>query len=260
MSILDLLARSEHELGLTEIHQEVGVPKATAFMILNVLESHRMVKKNEQNRYTIGVRLYELGVTYVSKLDLVKIGRPFISELLRLTNLTSHLGALYDQRVIFIDKIEPKSMIRFSTFPGLRSDIHMCSLGKAMAAFLPDAEVDAIVAAVGLGAYTIHTITDAAALRTELAVVRERGFSIEDEEGELGVRCIGAPIFDNSLRVVAAASVTGLLAAIPDTRYSELGVEVTRIADDITRALGGDPAEARRIHRLQSTPNPMGVA
>jgi DNA-binding IclR family transcriptional regulator len=65
IAILDLLAKSEEELTTTEIHQELGIPKATAFMLLNVLERHQMVKKNDQNRYTIGIKLYELGITYV---------------------------------------------------------------------------------------------------------------------------------------------------------------------------------------------------
>ncbi len=118
IAILDLLASSEDELTATEIHLAVGIPKATAFMILTVLERHQIVTKSESNRYTIGVRLYELGISYVSKLDVVRTARPFLSQLLKQTNLTAHLGAVYNGRMIFLDRIEPQSFVRFTTSPG----------------------------------------------------------------------------------------------------------------------------------------------
>jgi DNA-binding IclR family transcriptional regulator len=246
VAILDLLAKSEEELTATEIHQELGIPKATAFMLLNVLERHQMVKRNDQHRYTIGIKLYELGITYVSKLDVVKTARPFLEQLLSRTNLTSHLGTIYDHRVIFIDKIEPKSFIRFSTFPGMRSDIHMSSLGKAMAAHLTEPELDEIVAKIGLGTYTVNTITDRVAFDQELERIRQSGYAIENEEGELGIRCVGAPIFDNTGRVVAAVSVTGLVSQIPEEDFPKLGQIVRETAESISTALGGAPIKTRR--------------
>lgn len=253
VAILDLLAKSETELTASEIHQEIGIPKATAFMLLNVLERHQLVKKNDQHRFTIGIKLYELGITYVSKLDVVKIGRPFLEGLLERTNLTSHLGTVFDHRVIFIDKIEPKSFIRFSTFPGMRSDIHISSLGKAIAAHLPEHELETIIATIGFGHYTVNTITDAAAFAVELARIREQGYSVENEEGELGIRCVGAPIFDNAGRVIAAVSVTGLVAQIEEEDFPRLGGIVRDTADAISAAMG---APSLRVPQ----PRTVGIA
>jgi len=238
MAILELLAQSDRELTATEIHQDVGIPKATAFMVLSVLERHQMVKKNSEHRYTIGVKLYELGVTYVSKLDVVKVGRPHLEQLLRRTNLTSHLGAIYSNRMIYIDKLEPTSFIRFSTFPGMRSDIHISSLGKAIAAHLDAQELTAIINETEFGIYTANTIRDETAFMQDLALIRERGYSIEKEEGELGIRCVGAPIFDNSGRVAAAVSVTGLVSQISEDDFPKLGAVVRETADAISRAMG----------------------
>jgi DNA-binding IclR family transcriptional regulator len=249
VAILDLLARSETELTASEIHQEIGIPKATAFMLLNVLERHQLVKKNDQHRFTIGIKLYELGITYVSKLDVVKIGRPFLERLLERTNLTSHLGAIFDHRVIFIEKLEPKSFIRFSTFPGMRSDVHISSLGKAMAAHLPEHELETIIERIGLGRYTANSITEVDALHRELATIREQGYSIENEEGELGIRCVGAPIFDNANRVIAAVSVTGLVAQVPEGDFPRLGGIVCETADAISAAMGA-PAQRAPRRRL----------
>jgi len=238
MAILELLAQSDRELTATEIHQEVGIPKATAFMVLSVLERHQMVKKSAEHRYSIGIKLYELGVTYVSKLDVVKVGRPFLEQLLHRTNLTSHLGAIYSNRMIFIDKIEPTSFIRFSTFPGMRSDIHISSLGKAIAAHLDEQELAAIISEIGFGFYTANTIRDEFAFKEDLMRIRSRGYSIENEEGELGIRCVGAPIFDNSGRVAAAVSVTGLVSQIAEEDFPTLGAVVRETADSISRAMG----------------------
>ena len=238
MAILELLAHADRDMTATEIHGEVGIPKATAFMVLSVLERHQMVKKSAEHRYTIGVKLYELGVTYVSKLDVVKVGRPFLEQLLRRTNLTSHMGAIYSNRMIFIDKVEPTSFIRFSTFPGMRSDIHISSLGKAIAAYLDESELDTIIKEVGFGIYTVHSITNEGELKRDLALIRERGYSTENEEGELGVRCVGAPIFDTSGRVAAAVSVTGLVSQIAEEDFPSLGAVVRETADAISRAMG----------------------
>ncbi|MCC6793272.1 MAG: IclR family transcriptional regulator, partial [Thermomicrobiales bacterium] len=188
----------------------------------------------------------ELGITYVSKLDVVKIGRPFLERLLERTNLTSHLGAIFDHRVIFIEKLEPKSFIRFSTFPGMRSDVHISSLGKAMAAHLPEHELETILDRIGLGHYTTNTITEPDAFAAELAKIREQGYSIENEEGELGIRCVGAPIFDNADRVIAAVSVTGLVAQIPEEDFPRLGAIVRETADSISAAMGAPTRRAAR--------------
>lgn len=238
VAILDLLAASDEDLSATEIHTALGIPKATAFMVLTVLDRHGIVKKAENGRYTIGVKLYELGLSYLSKLDVAKVARPHLQRLMERTSLTTHLGIMYERRMMFIDKVEPKSFIRFSTFPGMRSDIHMSSLGKAMAAYLREDEVDAIVAEHGLGVYTVSTITDRDEFAQELERVRRVGYAVENEEGELGVRCVGAPIFDSTGGVAAAVSVTGLVAQLPTDAFPSIGASVRETATLIGRDLG----------------------
>ncbi|CAN5384060.1 IclR family transcriptional regulator [soil metagenome] len=246
IAILELLAQSDRALTATEIHLEVGVPKATAFMVLAVLERHQMVKKDAENRYTLGVKLYELGATYVSKLDVVEVGRPHLEALMAQTGLTSHMGSIYAQRTLFIDKIEPASFVRFSTFPGMRSDVHISSLGKAIAAFLDEADLVAIIETIGLGKYTDRSITTELGFREELQRVRILGYSVEDEEGELGIRCIGAPVFDNRGYVIAAVSVCGLVSQISELDYPRLGAVVRQMANTISRAMGATNDESRQ--------------
>jgi DNA-binding IclR family transcriptional regulator len=238
IAILELLAASEHALSTTEIFTTLGIPKATAFMLLNVLERHDMVRKQDNNRYTIGVKLYNLGITYISQLDIVELSHPHLQELMRETRFTTHLAVIHDRRVLFIDKVEPNTFIRFSTFPGMRSDIHMSSLGKAIAAYLPEHELDSIIDEVGLGAYTPNTITTISELRQELEKIRREGYAVEDEEGELGVRCVGSAIYNNTGKVVAAVSVTALCSQIEPEAFPSVGQTVRQTAARISAELG----------------------
>jgi DNA-binding IclR family transcriptional regulator len=238
ITILDHLAAQSDAATATEIHSVLRLPKATTFMILNVLERHGMVKKSRDGRYTIGLKLYQLGTTYIAKLDIVQVARPHLVTLVRKTALTAHLGAAHEGSMMFIDKVEPDSFIRFSTFPGMRSELHVSSLGKAIAAHLPDDERGALVGHVRLPVHTPRTLSTVEALVQELAGIRRRGYAVEDEEGELGVRCVGAPIFNRENRVVAAVSVTGIVGQIPTATYKTLGARVRIAADAISRELG----------------------
>src|SRR4051812_44775002 len=91
IAILELLAASDRALSSTEIYTPLGIPKATAFMVLNVLERHDMVRKQDNSRYTIGVKLFNLGITYISRLDTIDISPPHLEELMRTTGFTTHL-------------------------------------------------------------------------------------------------------------------------------------------------------------------------
>jgi DNA-binding IclR family transcriptional regulator len=238
MAILDLLGSTTGTHTATEIHTTLGLPKASTFMILNVLERYQMVKRSTGNRYTIGLRAYELGTRYLASLDIVEVARPHLEALVERTRLTAHLGVLQGEHLIYADKAESSGMIRFSTFTGMRADIHTSSLGKAIAAHMPEADLRALLGGTELAAYTPNTITSFTALLAELGQIRTRGFAVENEEGELGVRCVGAPIWDDTGTVVAAISVTGVLSQIPLERIESLGIDVMAAADSVSRELG----------------------
>jgi IclR family acetate operon transcriptional repressor len=253
MAILDLLGSTTGTHTATEIHTTLGLPKASTFMILNVLERYQMVKRSTGNRYTIGLRAYELGTRYLASLDIVEVARPHLEALVERTRLTAHLGVLQGKHLIYADKAESGGMIRFSTFTGMRADIHTSSLGKAIAAHMPKADLRALLGGTELGAYTPNTITSFTALLAELERIRARGYAVENEEGELGVRCVGAPIWDDTGRVVAAISVTGVLSQIPHERIEPLGAEVMAAANAVSRELGfRDEADVK----AESQPEP----
>lgn len=238
IAILDLLARSDKPLGITELHANLNIAKATIFTILVTLEHHQIIRRAGAGGYAIGPRLYELGNAFVGNLDIVQIAQPHLADLMARTELTTNLAMLDRGEVLIVDRLEPPSFIRFWTFPGLRIPIHTCALGKAIAAYLPASQVEEIVEWRGMVRYTEKTITSLPELKKALEAVRARGYAIEDEEGELNVGCIGAPIFDASRRVVAAVSVTGLISRLRPWPAPELGATVRSAADRISLSLG----------------------
>lgn len=238
IAILELIATSEKEYTITEIHKKLNISKSTVFTTLTVLESYDFVKKNDKGYYDIGFKLYQLGMKYVSNIDLIKIARPYLKRLMEETGFTVHLGILDEGEVLFVDKVEPNTFIKFSTFPGMRSALHISSLGKAICAFLDEAELDKLISSKGLGKYTPKTITNIDQFKNELKHIRENGYAVEDEEGELGVRCIGAPLFSKDSRPVAAISVTSVTSELTDELYTQVGNTVVTIANEISRELG----------------------
>ena len=239
IAILDLIASSEKHYTITEIHKTLDISKATVFTILNVLEAHDIVKKNDKGEYEIGVKLYQLGMSYISKVDIVKIARPYLEALMEETGYTVHLGVLDSGELLYVDKVEPDAFIKFSTFPGMRSEIHITSLGKAISAFLDEAELDKIISEKGLSKHTPHTMTDAQEFKQSLVEIRKNGYAIEDEEGEIGVRCIGAPIFSNDgRRVVAAVSVASHTSSLHPDSFAEVAKKVKNTAKAISKELG----------------------
>ena len=235
---MELLAERECALPLAAIYQELNIPKATAYMILQVMESHNLVSKTSDDKYTLGFKLYSLGMHYIVRTDLKTTAYPHMVELSKETNCVVHLGRIVDNQVVFIEKVEPASFIRFNTYIGMRSDVHSCSLGKVMAAYMDEEQVDRMFEATGLAQYTPNTITDLAKLKQALKRIRETGYAIEDEEGEVGVRCIGAAIFDRYGTVAGAISVTALKSDLTTDLYPYVGNQVKKAAQAISDSLG----------------------
>ncbi|MBY7142827.1 IclR family transcriptional regulator [Virgibacillus sp. NKC19-3] len=237
IAILNLIAESQGEYTITEIHKKLAISKTTVFSIIKVLEEHDIVKKNEKGEYKTGVKLYELGMSYISEVDIVKIARPYIENLMEETGYTVHLGVIDEGELLYVDKVEPNSFIRFSTYPGLRSEFHVTSLGKAIAAYLTEQELDDIIARKGLAIHTPHTITDVDEFKEALKEIRNVGHAIEDEEGEIGVRCIGVPVF-NENNVVASVSIVGHSSMLSFQNAHELIERLKRVAQNISKELG----------------------
>ena len=237
--ILDTLAAVREDLSLFELSERLDLHKSTIHRLLMVLERHRLVERRpETGKYGLGLKLFELGQNAFVRFGIGERARPHLERLAAEAGETAHLCTLDDDEVLYLEKVEPTRTIRVPSGVGHRNPAHCTAVGKALLAELPDAELDALVRRRGLKQHTPNTITTHAELRRELRAIRERGYSIDDEEIEEGLRCVGAPVRDHSGRVVASISVAGPAFRLTRARTTAVARLVTKAADALSAELG----------------------
>lgn len=209
-AVLDLLATSPASLGLAEIAEGLILHKSTAHRFLMVLERHRMVERDRGGKFRLGLRLCDLGSRAIEQFDLRDRAQIHLKTLVAEIKETAHLCILEKTRMVYIDKQEPERSIRMISRVGASSPIHCTAVGKAMLATMPRARVDALFPGdVRLERFTRHTMTSRDALLKELERTSRRGYAVDDEEREEGVRCAGVAIVDGRGEAVAAVSISG---------------------------------------------------
>lgn len=239
VTILDALAGPDGDLSLLDLSERLDLHKSTIHRLLMVLERHRLVERApETGKYGLGLKLFELGSKASLRVGLGERARPYLERLARETGETAHLCALDRGEVVYLEKVEPHRTVRVPTSIGQRNPVHCTAVGKALIAFLPEVELDELVRRHGLAAHTPNTITDETLLKRELRAVRERGYAVDDEEIEEGLRCVGAPIRDHGGRVVASISVAGPAFRLTRGKVGGVARALVKCAAELSRDLG----------------------
>jgi IclR family transcriptional regulator, KDG regulon repressor len=208
-AVLDLLGESGTPLGLAQVASSLQLHKSTAHRFLMVLERHRMVERTANGKFRLGLRLFDFGNRAIEQYDLRERAQPHLRRLVADTEETAHLSILEGSHVIYIDKIEPTHSVRMITRIGASNPVHCTSVGKAILAFLPEDRAAEIVRRIRFERFTHRTIATPEALHTEMEKTRRRGYAVDDEEYEEGLRCIAMPVLDGERQPVAAVSVSG---------------------------------------------------
>ena len=243
LAALQILADRGSECSLAELCTLMKLHKSTVHRLMMVLEQHRLVDKNpDTGRYRLGLKLFELGSKALGTTDLRRHARPYLDRLQRELGETVFLCMLDEGQVFYLEKIESQQSVRTGCTVGSRAPVHCTAVGKAMLAELPDAEVNEIVRRRGLKAMTENTITSASALKTELKAIRSRGYAIDNEEKEEGLRCVSAAVRGDSGKLLAALSVSGPAFRVTRERVPEIGKAVMLAASDHSEQLGHSPA------------------
>jgi DNA-binding IclR family transcriptional regulator len=238
VAILDFLGASDSSLSLAEICQQMGLHKSTAHRALMALERTGMIERAPANRYRLGLKLYDMGSRAVEQIDLRSRVHPHLRKLALRVGETVHLGVLHRTRVVYIDKIEPiNRRVCVSSRTGTSNPVYSTSLGKAIVAFLPAEETAGIVSNIKFTCFTSKTLTSQEELREALERVRRRGYAVDDEEMEIGTRCVGAPIFDATGRPIAAVSVSGSATRLSAHCVPAIAQHVIRCAQEISSRL-----------------------
>jgi DNA-binding IclR family transcriptional regulator len=234
-SLLDVLAAHQDPVSLKVISERTGLHPSTAHRILNDLTVGRFVDRPEAGSYRLGMRLLELGNLVKARLDVREAAIGPMRELHRLTHQPVNLSMRQGDEIVYIERaFSERSGMQVVRAIGGRAPLHLTSVGKLFLAHDDPQRVRAYVTRTGLAGNTRNSITDPARLDRELAAVRAHGYSRDDEELELGVRCMAAGIFDDQGRLVA-----GLSLSAPADRLEESWLErVKSTADEISGALG----------------------
>jgi DNA-binding IclR family transcriptional regulator len=248
VSILDLLGESSSPLSLADICHQMALHKSTAHRSLMVLEHRALIERTGDNRFRLGMRLHELGNRAVQQVDLRTRANPYFSRLSAGLGETIHLGILNKTSVVYLDKMELKHKVCLQSRAGNSNPVYCTSMGKALLAFQPLEAIDRIIAKIRFVRYTEKTICTREALLKSLDKVREFGYSIDDQEIEMGVRCVGAPIFDGNHRPIAAMSVSGPSSRITIQSVPSIAEQVLRCSREISASFGAKLTDRPYLH------------
>jgi IclR family KDG regulon transcriptional repressor len=205
------LFSEEPDLSLTEISQRLSLSTSSVFRLLATLQAHGYLEQNPASRrYRLGVACLELGGTFLSQSDVRRRALPILRSLRDDCRETVHMGMLDGREVVYIEKLESLQPIgSMGSRIGARAPARCTALGKAMLAYRPEDEVRRLYPEPELPQLTPSTITDLEELIKELDRIRERGYAIDEQENELGVKCIAVPIWDHLHNARVAVSVSG---------------------------------------------------
>ncbi|WP_373893815.1 IclR family transcriptional regulator [Virgibacillus sp. CBA3643] len=239
LKILEILQEHPNGLGVTELSHRLDVSKSTSYRLLTSLYNKGFVKQDDQTeKYLLGLRLIELGQNVSNNLDIRKLAAPYLHDLAEITGETAHLAIMEQHKIVYIDKIESSATIRMFSNVGKTAPVHCTGVGKAIFAFQTDQKITEVINQTGLQKYTEKTIVTEAAMLAHIKEIRDRGYSIDDEEHELGIKCAAAPIFNHNNEVVAGISVAGPLMRISDDKLDDIAKEVLRVTHSISGLLG----------------------
>lgn len=239
LNILEAFSHETPELGLVEIGKKVGLSKGTTYRLVYTLQSRGFIVQDPiTGKYRLGPKAFEVGSVALSQMELRRIARPFLEELRNITGETVHLVIQDKGEVLYLDKIDSPRAIRIRSFIGQRLPMHSTGVGKALLAELPDSEVMYICKMKGMPRQTPKTITTPEQLYKDLALTRARGYALDDEENEEGLRCIAVPIRDYTGKAIASISISGPTTRIKDDLIPELARQVRETANKISYQMG----------------------
>jgi len=253
-AILDVIAENG-TVQLTELSAAVGLNKSTTFYLVESLADLGFAERAGDGKgYRLGLRNLELGRSVQRRLDIAAVSRPALMRLCALSKETVNLAVPYVFDAMIVESLEGAHGVRATSYAGSRASYHSTACGKAIVALLDSNVRDVIFAARPLTPVTPNTITRRDLLEAQLAEVRQRGFSLDMEENELGAHCVAAPIRDGLGDVAGAISISGLAARVPEASLIELAQAIMKETRLISKALGAD---AKVGGEIPTTPEPQ---
>lgn len=239
LNVLNLFEASSSELGNAEIAKMLNMNPATVAGLVYTLKTNNYLDQNPENRkYRLGFKIVERASVLLNQLDLRKISAPYLEELRDWCGESVNLAILDHDKVVYIERIFGHHALGIRSELGKRAPVHSTSLGKALLAHLPDQELDMLLNGYQFISLTPYTITDKQKFLDELEITRTRGYSIDNQENELGGRCIGVAIFNHQNYPIAAISISIPVQKIPMEQVPAYGQKLIQTASMISQKMG----------------------
>ncbi len=241
--MLEAVAQESEGLSNAEISRKLNIPKSSASYILRTLETQGYLTRDvESGKYRVGLKILSLSRGALGGRDVRGIALPIMRHLTHQTGLTCHLAVLDGPEAVYIEKVEPEGFIRMDTWVGRRMRVHATSVGKAIVAYIPQEQLEQILRKSGMEKRTPKTITTLPRLVKELEKVRTQGYAVDDEENNLGARCVGAPIFDERGSIEASLGLSGTTQQVSPQTMPRILEALKDAARHISMGMGYRPA------------------
>jgi IclR family KDG regulon transcriptional repressor len=239
LDILNLFEGSKSELGNAEIAKLLDKDPGTVAGLIYTLRLNNYLDQNPANRkYRLGLKLAERAAVLLNQLDLRKIATPYLENLREWSGESINLAIRDHQEVVYIERLFGNHALGIRSELGKRAPLHSTALGKALLAYMEPQNAGAILAEYNFFPVTPHTVTNLQQFQDELVRTRAKGFALDEQENELGGRCLAAPVFNNNGVVVAAVSMSVPLQRLPEEKIQEYGKKIFETAGEISRKLG----------------------
>ena len=235
--ILKLMARHPNGIKAADLARDLRIPVTTTLRIMTTLCLEELARKVE-GRFELGPLLIQLGNAALAGTEIRELAQPLLLRLTETTDETSHLAIPCDDRALIVAVQDSPHPLRAASRPGFLAELYCSSTGKSLLAFLHYPRLEDIVGQTPLPKRTVHTLTTVAEIRREIELTRKRGYSLDDEEFHLGVRCLAAPVHSSDGKVVAAIGITAATVRFSKDRIPEMAVAVKAAAADLSRLLG----------------------
>jgi IclR family acetate operon transcriptional repressor len=241
--ILKLLGRDPNGFKAADLVRELKLPVTSTLRIMATLTREGFVRKNG-GRFELGPVLIQLGTAALAGTEIRELAQPILERLTAQTDETSHLAIPCDDRALIVAVQDSPHPLRAASRPGFLADLNCSSTGKVFLSFLHRARLAAFAAEQRFRARTPYTLTTQAQLENEVEITCARGYSLDNEEFNLGVRCLAAPVFASDGQVAAAVGITAATVRFTEARIPEMAAHVRAAARELSRLIGYDDRAA----------------
>jgi IclR family transcriptional regulator, KDG regulon repressor len=241
MRVLQVFSEDTVDIGISALAKRLGIAKSTAHRLASTLVAEGMLEQDrESGKYRLGLALFRLGALVRRRMEVSNEARPYLYSLRETINESVHLAILDGADIMYVYHLECTHAIRSRSDLGVRKPAHATAEGQAILAFQPPEVIQHVIAR-GLAAHTPKTVTNPERFLKSLATVRQRGCAVEDEESEIGMVCLAAPIRDDTGAVVAALGIAGPVTRLTKKAVASAIPHVIATADQVSARLGYRP-------------------